>query len=74
MGKILKDEQIRERRVTVTFTASELYELVVLEAMRIAGATASKNTLKISQEEEGSPSYPVDRWRASVQIVQEIKG
>lgn len=74
MGKIAKDEHIHQRRVTVTFTASELYELIVLEAMRIAGATTSKNTLRIVQETEGSPSYNVDRWRASVDIVQEIPG
>lgn len=73
MGKILKEEKVRQRRVTVGFTDAELYELIVLEAMRIAGASASKNTLRIRQEKEGSPAYPVDRWSATVEIVQELQ-
>lgn len=72
MGKIVKDEKIAERRVTVTFTSCELYDLIVIEAMRIAGADSSRNKLKITQETEGSPSYSVDRWRASVEIVVEL--
>lgn len=73
MGKIVKEEKVRQRRVTVSFTARELYELIVLEAMRIAGADASNNKLTITQETEGSPSYKVERWRASVEIVQELQ-
>lgn len=73
MGKIVNEEKVRQRRVTVSFTDNELYELIVLEAMRIAGASTSKNTLRIRQEEEGSPAYKVDRWSATVEIVQELK-
>jgi len=70
MGKILKDEAIHRREVMVSFSAHELREILVREAMRVAGADAAADTIKLSvtQEEEGSPGYRVDRWRAAVSL------
>ena len=71
MGKILKDAIVHQREVTVTFTAHELREIIVREAMQVAGADVAPLSVKlvVRQEEEGSPSYRVDRWNASVDLI-----
>ena len=74
MGKVLKDEHVHHRRVKVHFSSSEVRDLLLVEAMRIAGGEPGHTTITISQEEEGSPRYKVDRWNATVEIVQELGG
>ena len=72
MGKILTDEQVHHRRVKVHFSWHEIRDLLLVEAMRIAGGEPGRKTITISQEEEGSPRYKVDRWNATVEVVQEL--
>lgn len=73
MGKILKDERVHQRRVNVSFSAAELRQLIVREAMRIAGTGEGETKLSIRQETRGSPSYSIDEWTASVSIVVELE-
>jgi hypothetical protein len=75
MNKV-RDETIHERRVVVNLDAFDVHRLLEAEALRLAGLRAGAPgviaQVEVEQEEEGSPSYKVDRWRARVRITQNL--
>ena len=69
---IISDQTIRRRDVRLVMDWADVKRLLTAEAMRIAGldesTTPTDVEVKLAQREEGSPSYRVSKWDASVSI------
>lgn len=72
--KVLSDDTIRRRDVRLIVPWSEIEELIAKAALGHAGIKGSIGmtgvscAVDIEQETEGSPSYRVNRWQATVKL------
>ena len=73
MPKVLSDETIRRRDVRLKMEWSDIEGLIARAAMEQIGAPSGVSiAVKLTQSEEGSPSYRISEWTASVDLTWPI--
>jgi hypothetical protein len=69
MPKVLSDETIRRRDVRLKMEWDDIEGLISFAAMEQIGAPSGARVgVKLSQSEEGSPSYRIGEWTAIVEV------
>lgn len=71
--KIISDETIRRRDVRLKMEWHDIEALIARHAMEQIGAPSGvRIDVKLSQVEEGSPSYRVGKWTAAIEITMPV--
>lgn len=71
--KVISDETIRRRDVRLKMEWHDIEALIARHAMeQIAAPSGCKIGVKLSQVEEGSPSYRVEKWTAAIEITMPV--
>lgn len=68
----LKQNVTHRRTSTVCLKSYEVRRILTKAACELAGVDLDTVEIKLNveRETEGSPSYPVDKWRATVTITE----